>query len=119
VSTLEVGRAAEALAARWLQQQGFTILDRNWRNRWCELDLVAGRQANVHIVEVKYRRRRDFGTGFEYITPDKAGRLQRAAIMWLKARGRLGASYQIDIIAISGSLKPQNLEYLPNAIDGN
>ena len=119
MSTVEVGRAAETLAADWLQRQGFTILDRNWRIRWCELDVVAGCGATIHIVEVKYRRRSDFGSGFEYITADKARRLQRAAIMWLKAHGRLDAPYQIDIIAISGSLKAQNLEYLPNAIAGN
>ena len=119
MSTVEVGRAAEAVAATWLEECGFTVLDRNWRTRWCELDIVAGRGQTIHIVEVKYRRRPDFGTGFEYITLDKAARLQRAAMMWLKAHGQPEASYQIDIIAISGSIKEQNLQYLPNAISGS
>jgi putative endonuclease len=117
MSTVEAGRAAEQLAARWLEQHGFRILDRNWRTRWCELDIVAARDRLIHIVEVKYRRRTDFGTGFEYITPDKAARLRRAALMWLKAHGQASAAYQIDIMALSGSLKPENLAYLPNAID--
>jgi len=117
MSTVEIGRAAERLAATWLEQHGFAILDRNWRTRWCELDIVAWRHSIIHIVEVKYRQRPDFGTGFEYITPDKAGRLRRAALMWLKAHGQVGAAYQIDIMALSGSLKPENVAYLPNAID--
>lgn len=89
---------------------------RNWRTRWCELDIIARNQEVIHVIEVKYRRSSDFGSGFDYITRNKSSRLQRAALMWLKANGRLNHSCQIDIIAISGSLKPQNLEYLPNAI---
>jgi putative endonuclease len=117
MSTVEVGRAAEQLAATWLERHGFIILDRNWRTRWCELDIVARRNNIIHVVEVKYRQRLDFGSGFEYITPDKMGRLRRAALMWLKAYGQIGAAYQIDIMALSGSLKPENLVYLPNAIE--
>ena len=119
MSTVEVGRAAEQLAAEWLEREGFTIRDRNWRTRWCELDIVATRSDTIHVVEVKYRRRNDFGSGFEYITVDKVHRLQRAALMWLKAHGSINAPYQIGIIAISDSIKPENLHYLPNAISEN
>jgi Holliday junction resolvase-like predicted endonuclease len=80
-ATVTLGRAAEALAAEWLAAAGFAIVDRNWRTRWCELDLVATRGNRIHIIEVKYRRRADFGSGAECITPDKAARLQRAALM--------------------------------------
>ena len=117
--SVKVGREAEALAATWIEQRGFQILDRNWRTRWCELDLVARHQDCIHIIEVKYRARPDFGTGFEYITADKIRRLQRAALMWLKAHSYTTANYQIDIIAVSGSPKPKDLEYLPNAVTGN
>ncbi len=115
-SAVEIGRAAEAAAAAWLRSGGFAVLDRNWRTRWCELDIVAGRRGVIHIVEVKYRRRPDFGTGFECITAEKAARLRRAAIMWLKAHGYLGKPHQIDIIAVSGGMASWNVSHLPNAI---
>lgn len=102
----------------WLGREGFSILDRNWRTRWCELDIVARRNETVHFVEVKYRRRPDFGTGFEYITADKAGRLQRAALMWLKAHGQIASAYQIDVMAVSGPVKVENVAYLPSAVAG-
>jgi len=117
--SVERGREAESLAAAWLQQRGFQILDRNWRTRWCELDIVARSDAGIHIIEVKYRARPDFGTGFDYITPDKIHRLRRAALMWLGSHRYRGTNYQIDVIAVSGSPKPKYVDYLPNAIFGN
>ena len=118
MSSTEVGRAAETAAATWLEQRGFIILSRNWRTRWCELDIVAKRSATIHFVEVKYRRRPDFGTGFEYITAEKSVRLQRAAMMWLKTNSQTMADYQIDIATLSGAIKPENVQYIANAISG-
>lgn len=116
MTTTQIGREAEELAAAWLIQNGYTIMARNWRTRWCEIDIVAERQGVIHVVEVKHRRRPDSGTGLEYIHYDKARRLRNAASMWLQSTGRYTAPYQIDIIATSGFPKPQKLIYLPNAL---
>lgn len=112
----EQGLLAEAQAADFLRQEGFKILGQNWRSRWSEIDIVASKAGVIHFVEVKYRSRESYGSGFEYITPDKQNRLRRAAAAWITQNG--GADYQIDVIAISGFAKPQKLEYLPNAVSG-
>jgi putative endonuclease len=111
-----MGRAAETVAASWLEKKGYRLLDRNWRNRWCEIDIVACRSSMIHIIEVKYRRRSDQGTGFEHISTQKMQRLRRAAVMWLTSTGHGGSSYQIDVMSISGYPEPKFVEYLPNAI---
>ncbi len=116
MSTAERGRTAEAIAATYLEQQGLTIVDRNWRNRWCELDLVARSPGGIHFVEVKYRRRTDWGTGFEHITYDKINRLRRAALAWNQAHGYAGA-YQIDVISVAGELSAPQIDYAANAIN--
>jgi putative endonuclease len=116
MSTTERGRTAEGLAAEYLQSRGLVIVNRNWRNRWCEIDLVARSSAGIHFVEVKYRRRTDWGTGFEAITADKAGRLQRAALAWAQAHSYDGA-YQIDVVSMSGSLADPSIEYLSQALE--
>lgn len=108
------GSEAEDMAADYLKANGFKILARNSMNRWAEIDIIAGKDGTVHFVEVKYRRRDDHGSGFDYITPDKQRRLRRAAEMWMAEHN--GQDCQIDVIAISGLAKPQNLEYLPNAV---
>ncbi len=109
------GRAAEAQAADYLRQHGFTILNHNWRNRWCELDLVARRADTIHIIEVKYRRTTTWGSGFDAITSDKIRRLQHAALAWTQAHAYSGP-YQIDIISLTGDLAAPRVDYLPNAL---
>ncbi len=116
VST-EVGRQAEAAAADYLEQQGFKILGRNWRNRWCEIDIVAqSGDKTVHFVEVKHRRTDLFGSGFEYVTADKQNRLARAAQVWMAQNGT-DRPFQIDVISITGSLAHPKIEYLENVIN--
>lgn len=78
-------------------------MTRNWRNRWCELDIVAELTGVVHIVEVKYRSNLDYGTGLEYISRDKLRRLTRAASMFMTTRGH-GRPYQIDVVAVTGEI---------------
>jgi uncharacterized protein (TIGR00252 family) len=111
----ERGRAAEGLAAAYLAQQGHAILDLNWRNRWCELDLVTRSPQGIHIVEVKYRRQTNYGAAAEYITQDKANRLRRGALAWVQAH-HYDDSYQIDVLCLEGDLAKPTIEYLPNVI---
>lgn len=117
MSPTDTGRAAETLAAQYLENRGLVILDRNWRNRWCELDVVARGPEGIHFIEVKYRRRTDWGSGFDHITPAKINRLTRAALAWNQAHRYYG-HYQIDVISISGPLDATTIEYLPCAITG-
>lgn len=115
MSTTSTGRTAEAHAAHYLQQHGFIILDRNWRNRWCELDIVASHGGAVHFIEVKYRATTAYGSPAEYINHDKISRLMLAALAWNQAHHHFG-DYQIDIISVTGSLERPVIEHLPNAI---
>jgi Holliday junction resolvase-like predicted endonuclease len=114
-STTETGRLAETAAAGWLEAAGHTVLDRNWRNRWCELDLVTRRAGMVHFVEVKYRARPTWGTGFDYITPDKIARLQRATAAWCQVNRYRGA-YQVDVVSVSGDLASPAIDVIENAL---
>ena len=114
-TTTATGRAAEQLAAEFLQARGFSILDRNWRNRWCELDIVARRDRTVHFVEVKYRASAAYGRPSEYINHDKIARLTRAALAYNQAH-HVTEPFQIDIIGITGHLSAPTIEHIENAI---
>ena len=117
MSTTARGRAAEQQAADYLERQGYQVLGRNWRNRWCELDIVARRDRTVHFVEVKYRANTQYGLAAEYISRDKIQRLMRAALAWNQAHSYAGA-YQIDVITLEGDLDAPANVHLPNAISG-
>jgi len=118
MTTTATGHAAEQLAADYLAARGYEILSRNWRNRWCELDIVARHRpypSAICFVEVKYRANTAYGYGTEYISHDKANRLRRAALAWNQAH-RYTGPFQIDVIAVEGSLASPAITHLSNAI---
>lgn len=118
-TTTDIGGDAEKMAAEFLERKGFEIVQRNWKTRCCEIDLVAKKchrrglknVCRVHIVEVKYRKTREFGLPEEYVTPAKQKQLSRAAEHWLHEKNWRG-SIQIDVIGIDGYAG--TVAYIPN-----
>lgn len=96
----ELGRRGEELAAQYLIGHGYRIVDRNWRCSQGEIDLVAERDGEVAVVEVKTRSSVAFGHPFDAITPAKAARLRRLAALWCAAAPRAPRSLRVDAIAI-------------------
>lgn len=116
MSPTERGRTAETLAADHLMAAGLDVIERNWRTRYCELDIIARHHGVVHFVEVKYRASAAFGDGFSYITSDKRARLIRAAAAWSQLR-RYTGSYQIDVISVIGESNHPVIEWRQNVIE--
>jgi len=95
-----LGTLGEDVVARWYRAQGYTVLDRNWRVRGGELDLVLGRGRTVVFCEVKTRRGDAFGTPFEAITPAKQQRLRTLALQWLSEHRRAAREVRFDVAAV-------------------
>ncbi len=95
-----IGSQGEALACQRLQGAGYRILERNWRARQGELDIVAEQGGEVVFVEVKTRRSRRFGPPEESFTPTKRARLLAAALAYLEQRGLADRSWRVDLVAI-------------------
>lgn len=101
MTTTEIGRHAETAAAVYLATHGFAILARNWRTRWCEIDLIARRDQTVYFVEVKYRARPNWGSGLDCVTPAKLHQMRFAAQFWQSANSYSGKC-QLLAIAVAG-----------------
>jgi len=99
-----LGRAGEDRAARYLEERGYVVLDRNWRIREGELDLVVARPGELVVVEVKTRRGDGFGHPFEAIDDRKQRRLWRLAVAWIAAHPdqAQGRRLRLDAVAIIG-----------------
>jgi ribonuclease HII len=83
VSVQSDGSKAEDIMAKHLESHGYEVIDRNWKTKWCEIDIIATKAGRVHFIEVKYRRNSTYGDGLAAITPKKQRQMRFAAELWL------------------------------------
>jgi putative endonuclease len=106
-SNLARGRWGERLAAAHYERLGYEVVDRNWRSKTGELDLVllAGAAPEPIYVfsEVKARRTDRFGAPATAVGPAKQRRIRRLALEWLDAHGLAGVDVRFDVVAITGT----------------
>jgi putative endonuclease len=95
-----LGRHGEDLAARHLEQDGFVLLERNWRCDVGEVDIVARDGDVLVVVEVKTRSSVRYGTPFEAVTPRKLHRLERLGLRWIHERGVRPSAVRVDVVSV-------------------
>lgn len=96
------GQAAEDAVAQYLSAEGYKIIDRNWKTKWCEVDIIALKDNVIHFVEVKYRRSDGQGGGFDYITNQKIQKMDLAARSWVEINDWQG-EHVLSAAEVSGS----------------
>ena len=109
------GREGEDLACRHLVAQGFRILERNWRCRAGELDIVARDGAVTVFVEVKDRGDVSHGEGFEAVTSRKRRRIVLAARLYAAGAGLEGRPMRFDVVSIDRSAGAPRVRHDRNA----
>ncbi len=113
-----VGERGEAIAELYLRGLGFAILEKNYRARTGEIDIVAREGESIVFVEVKARRNLAYGPPQLAVTPFKQRQISRTALTWLAHRKRPNAIARFDVIAI---LIPDHdvpqIEHIRNAFD--
>ena len=98
--TTELGSRGEHIAATYLTDAGLRVLDRNWRCREGELDIVARDGDALVFCEVKTRRASGFGHPVEAVTPDKQRRLRTLAQRWLAAHDEHAPDLRFDVVGV-------------------
>ena len=99
----EIGSGYEEMAAAYLVEQGYTILERNFRDRFGEIDIIAAEGSTLVFVEVKYRRGGECGDPAEAVTAEKQRRIRRTAQYYLYKKGDGGEHFcRFDVVAILG-----------------
>ncbi len=97
-----LGRAAEELAARFLESEGWRIVCRNYRTRCGEIDLICLDRAVVSFVEVRSKNTPGFGTAAESVTARKRAGISRVALQFLKEKGWLERTARFDVVCVDG-----------------
>ena len=96
----QLGRKGEELAAAYLQKKGYCILERNFRCRRGEIDIVASRGKTLVFVEVKTRRTLQFGLPAEAVTETKRQHLLQGAAYYCKRIGCSGVQKRMDVVEV-------------------
>ena len=114
--TRRLGDWGEEIAARHLRRLGLIVIERNVRSRFGEIDLIASEGDTVVFVEVKVRRRPEFGSPALAVDWRKRRRISRLALSYL---GDRLCGIRFDIIAIVAQPgQPPRLRHYPAAFDG-
>lgn len=98
--TNDLGRHGERIAAIYLADAGLRLLDRNWRCRDGELDIVAREGDSLVFCEVKTRRGVGFGHPVEAVTPVKQRRMRTLAQRWLAAHEEHAPELRFDVVGV-------------------
>lgn len=96
----ELGARGEELAATYLAGAGYTVLERNWRCKIGELDIIAEDAGQVVGVEVKTRSSLGFGHPAEAVNPVKLRRISRLVRRWCLEHHRNARTVRVDVLAI-------------------
>lgn len=118
--TDDFGERGEAVASAVLARKGYRIIERNYRSRWGELDVVAYDGATLVFIEVKSRRGSRFGEPVYAVDRRKRARLVRLAQQYLVSR-RLGEPLcRFDIVVVDErGPGPPRVDVIPNAFDAS
>ena len=98
-----LGARGERLAAQWYERNGHEVLDRNWRCREGELDIVARCGDTIVFIEVKTRSSTAYGSPAAAVGAAKQRRIRRLAVLWLRDRGLHAVDLRFDVVAVIGN----------------
>jgi len=104
------GRIAENIAAEFLKTKGHQIIARNWRTKFCEIDIISACNQTIFFTEVKFRENAKHGDGLDAITPKKLAQMRRAAEIFLTTRAEFTNNFNPQISAISLCNNPPEVD---------
>ncbi len=112
-----LGIRGEDLACAELRRRGYEIVDRRYRTRFGELDIVARENGYVVFVEVKTRDGDDFGGGAAAVTGWKQRRVAQMAIDYIARHGLHDRPCRFDVVVVSIAGTGTSVEVFPHAFD--
>ncbi|MEE9345514.1 MAG: YraN family protein [Methylococcales bacterium] len=113
-SRLSRGNSAEQLACSFLQQQGYSLVTRNYRTRQGEIDLIVENETMLLIVEVRYRSNPDYGLAAESIDARKQARIIRCAEQYL-AQNPPSKQVRLDVITVTPADPVPTIHWIEDA----
>ena len=103
MTTRSVGNAGEDVAANELVRRDHTIIERNWKTKYCEIDIISKKGDVLYFTEVKHRKNDKAGGGMAAITPRKLHQMQFAAKLYAHSNRLHNVDMRLLAVATTGS----------------
>jgi len=110
-TTKQRGDEAETIVAEYLEQHGHIVIARNWRTKYCEVDIISQKNNTLYFTEVKYRRNDVHGSGLEAVTGVKQRQMRFAAELFLAKFYQPNVDAILAVADVSGGI-PEVREFL-------
>lgn len=109
-NTRKIGNAYEEIAAKYLVNKGYNILERNFRTRYSEIDIIAKDGETYVFCEVKYRSSNRFGSPLDAVDIRKQKRISKAAIYYCMVKRIYNKPCRFDVIAVYSDDEIEHIE---------
>ncbi len=113
---LAAGKIAETIAKKYLTSKGLELIERNFRTKNGEIDLIMRDGLTIVFVEVRYRKNTRFGLPHETVTIKKQRKILKAAQLYLIEKHLFDEhECRFDIVAIHGTIPNHNINWITDA----
>jgi len=109
----QIGKLAEDKAIELLKKKGYRIIERNFRTKSGEIDIIAEDGKTIVFVEVRFRKHRSFGSPEETVNPKKIKKIVSTANRYISMKNLAGRDIRFDVIA----LDKEGIRHIINAFD--
>ena len=114
---IEFGKAAEEAAVNFLRAKGYKILERNYKNKFGEIDIIAKDKGVICFLEVKARHSSEFGLPQEAVSHLKQQKISRVAVTYLKSNKLLDCCARFDVLALLYTDNQPAISLITNAFE--
>jgi len=113
----EFGKKGESIAVMHLKQNGYKIVEQNYRTKFGEIDIIAKERDTLVFIEVKARKTSAFGRAKYAVSAAKQKKICTVALVYLKEKNLSGSSARFDVVAVDGSGGTLQVEIIRNAFE--
>lgn len=113
----KLGQRGEDLAVKHLGKMGYKILERNFRTRSGEIDIVAKHQNRIVFIEVKTRGSNRYGHPKLAVTAQKQRKISMVALEYLKKHATPNTPARFDVVSVQSRDETVSVEVISNAFD--
>ena len=111
------GEKGESIAVKQLKKEGYKILERNYRTKLGEIDIIAEDGEVITFIEVKARKSEKFGTPRHAVTPAKQKKISMVALSYLKEKNQFDKRARFDVVTINSESSNSTVNVIKNAFD--